>query len=125
MGRRRRIMGVVMKEQDKRAIESMCRCGLDLEGVISIFPTFPKEDVMAIYNSAKGLNEGTEGELNISINCSNQLWILQEIVLKDVKYNGYKASSLFGHSGFPNSAKSVEKCKKEKCLYVLRTYFSL
>ncbi|RKI75120.1 hypothetical protein D7V90_23200 [bacterium 1xD42-87] len=63
-------MGVVMKEQDKRAIESMCRCGLDLEGVISIFPTFPKEDVMAIYNSAKGLNEGTEGELNISINCS-------------------------------------------------------
>lgn len=59
-----------MKEQDKRAIESMCRCGLDLEGVISIFPTFPKEDVMAIYNSAKGLNEGTEGELNISINCS-------------------------------------------------------
>ena len=59
-----------MKEQDKRAIESMCRCGLDLEGVISVFPTFPKEDVMAIYNSAKGLNEGTEGELNISINCS-------------------------------------------------------
>ena len=53
MGRCRRIMGVVMKEQDKRAIESMCRCGLDLEGVISVFPTFPKEDVMAIYNAVK------------------------------------------------------------------------
>ena len=60
MGRRRRIMGVVMKEQDKRAIESMCRCGLDLEGVISVFPTFPKEDVMAIYNAVKGLNAGAD-----------------------------------------------------------------
>lgn len=63
-------MGVVMKEQDKRAIESMCRCGLDLEGVISVFPTFPKEEVMAIYNSVKGLDTGTDGKLNISMNCS-------------------------------------------------------
>ncbi len=59
-----------MKEQDKRAIESMCRCGLGLEGVISVFPTFPKEDVMAIYNSVKGLDAGTDGKLNISMNCS-------------------------------------------------------
>ena len=66
----RRTMGVVMKEQDKRAIESMCRCGLDLEGVISVFPTFPKEDVMAIYNAVKGLDAGNDGELNISMNCS-------------------------------------------------------
>lgn len=50
-----------MKEQDKRAIESMCRCGLDLEGVISVFPTFPKEDVMAIYNAVKRLNAGADG----------------------------------------------------------------
>ena len=70
MGRCRRIMGVVMKEQDKRAIESMCRCGLDLGGVISVFPTFPKEDVMAIYNAVKRLNAGADGELNISMNCS-------------------------------------------------------
>ena len=70
MGRCRRIMGVVMKEQDKRAIESMCRCGLDLEGVISVFPTFPKEDVMAIYNAVKRLNAGADGVLNISMNCS-------------------------------------------------------
>lgn len=59
-----------MKEQDKRAIESMCQCGLDLEGVISVFPTFPKEEVKAIYNSVKGLDTGTDGELNISMNCS-------------------------------------------------------
>ena len=68
--RGRTTMGVVMKEQDKRAIESMCRCGLDLEGVISVFPTFPKEEVMAIYNSVKGLDTGTDGKLNISMNCS-------------------------------------------------------
>lgn len=63
-------MGVVMKEQDKRAVESMCRCGLDLEGVIAVFPAFPKEDIAAIYNSVKGLGAGVDGELNISINCS-------------------------------------------------------
>lgn len=32
MSGERTTMGVVMKEQDKRAIESMCRCGLDIEG---------------------------------------------------------------------------------------------
>ena len=58
-----------MKEQDRRAIESMCRCGLELEGVISVFPTFPKEDVMAVYNAVKGLDAGADGELNISMNC--------------------------------------------------------
>lgn len=63
-------MGVVMKEQDKRVIESMCRCGMDLEGVIAIFPTFPKEEVMAIYKSVKGLDTGADGEISISINCS-------------------------------------------------------
>lgn len=70
MSGERTTMGVVMKEQDKRAIESMCRCGLDIEGVISVFPAFPKEDVRAIYNSVKGLDSGTDGELNISMNCS-------------------------------------------------------
>lgn len=59
-----------MKEQDKRAVESMCRCGLDLDGVVDVFPTLPKEDVVAIYNSVKGLGTGADGELNISINCS-------------------------------------------------------
>lgn len=61
---------VVMKEQDKRVVESMCRCGMDLEGVIAVFPTFPQEEVMAIYKSVKGLDTGVDGEFNISINCS-------------------------------------------------------
>ncbi len=63
-------MGIVMKEQDKRVVESMCRCGLDLEGVIAVFPTFPKEEVMAIYKSVKGLDTGADGGFNMSINCS-------------------------------------------------------
>ena len=63
-------MGVVMKEQDKRVVESMCRCGMKLEGVIAVFPNFPKEEVMAIYKSVKGLETDADGELKISINCS-------------------------------------------------------
>ena len=63
-------MGVVIKEQDKRVVESMCRCGMNLEGVIAVVPTFPQEEVMAIYKSVKGLDSGADGEISISINCS-------------------------------------------------------
>ena len=45
-----------MKEQDKRAVESMCICGLDLEGVIAVFPMFPKEDIVEIYQFTKEFN---------------------------------------------------------------------
>ncbi len=38
-----------MTEQDKRAVESMCGCGLSLEGIIENFPMFPREDIIAIY----------------------------------------------------------------------------
>ena len=48
----------------------MCRCGMDLEGVIALFPNFPKEEVMAIYKSVKGLDTGADGKISISINCS-------------------------------------------------------
>ena len=61
-------MEKVMEEQDKRAVESMCRCGLELEGVIAVFPMFPREEVMAVYRSVKGLDAGDYGK--ISINCS-------------------------------------------------------
>ena len=44
-------MEVVMQEQDKRAVESMCRCGLDLEGVQNVFPSLPREEIDAIYKS--------------------------------------------------------------------------
>lgn len=38
-----------MKERDIRAVESMVRCGIDLEGLCAVFTTFPKEEVMEIY----------------------------------------------------------------------------
>ena len=58
-----------MEEQDKRAVESMCRCGLELEGVIAVFPMFPKEEVVAVYRSVTGLDAGDNGKTDISINC--------------------------------------------------------
>ena len=66
----RTVMETVMKEQDKRAVESMCRCGLDLEGVIAVFPMFSKEDVAAVYQSVKRLDTDTKEGAGISINCS-------------------------------------------------------
>lgn len=63
-------MEKVMEEQDKRAVESMCRCGLDLEGVAAVFPMFSREDVAAVYQSVKGTGAGSSGEPVISINCS-------------------------------------------------------
>lgn len=59
-----------MQEQDKRAVESMCRCGLDLEGVINVFPSLPREEIAAIYKSVRGKSTDDNRESNISINCS-------------------------------------------------------
>ena len=59
-----------MQEQDKRAVESMCRCGLDLKGVINIFPSLPREEIAIIYKSVRGGNIDADGETSISINCS-------------------------------------------------------
>lgn len=59
-----------MQEQDKRAVESMCRCGLDLEGIISVFPSLPREEIAAIYKSVKGRDADVNEESSISINCS-------------------------------------------------------
>ena len=60
-----------MKEQDKRAVESMCRIGLSLEGVLSSFPAFPREEIEEIYNSIAGTRENTDDASGgISINRS-------------------------------------------------------
>lgn len=63
-------MEVVMQEQDKRAVESMCRCGLNLEDVINVFPSIPREEIAAIYKSVRGRDTDANGESSISINCS-------------------------------------------------------
>lgn len=59
-----------MQEQDKRAVESMCRCGLDIDGVIALFPKFSREDIVLIYEATKGVAGGAGGEKCRSVNCS-------------------------------------------------------
>ena len=64
------VMEVVMQEQNKRAVESMCRCGLDLESVINIFPGLPREEIEEVYKSVRGKNTDASGASSISVNCS-------------------------------------------------------
>ena len=60
-----------MKDQDKRAVESMCRIGLSLESLYESFPNFPKDEIEAIYNELSGSRD-TAGDQSqgLSINCS-------------------------------------------------------
>ncbi len=59
-----------MKEQDKRAVESLCRWGMSLESVMCSFPNFPREEIEAIYNSANEVKPDAGEGIGISINCS-------------------------------------------------------
>ena len=45
-----------MQEQDKRAVETMCRCGLNLKGVINVFPSLPREEIATIYKAMRDRN---------------------------------------------------------------------
>ena len=38
-----------MNEQDKRAVEGMARCGIDLEGLFAAFPKFSEEEIEEIF----------------------------------------------------------------------------
>ena len=60
-----------MNDQDKRAVESLCRIGLELDTIIASFPKFSKEELTAVYESIKGESCDREtGNAGISINCS-------------------------------------------------------
>lgn len=59
-----------MQEQNKRAVESMCRCGLNLEGVIKVFPNLPRDEITTIYESVKELDINSGRKSSIGINCS-------------------------------------------------------
>lgn len=39
----------IMHVQDKRAVETMCRCGINLEGILKMFPMFQPEEVEGIF----------------------------------------------------------------------------
>ena len=45
-----------MTNQDKRAVESMCRCGLDLNEVIASFPKLDRREVEEIYRLVTGMD---------------------------------------------------------------------
>lgn len=59
-----------MQEQNKRAVESMCRCGLNLEGVIKVFPNLPRDEITTIYESVKEMDINSGRKSSIGINCS-------------------------------------------------------
>ena len=58
-----------MKEQDKRAVEGMARCGISLEGLLEAFPKFDVEDVAAVYDEVNKIKTSADG-INIKMNCS-------------------------------------------------------
>ena len=58
-----------MKEQDKRAVEGMARCGISLEGLIEAFPKFSAEDITDIYNEFHK-SKNTSSNITIKMNCS-------------------------------------------------------
>ncbi len=59
-----------MTNQDKRAVESMCQCGLDLEEVIANFPKLDREEVEEIYKIVKGISGEIVDVPVIKVNCS-------------------------------------------------------
>ena len=58
-----------MNDQDKRAVEGMARCGIELEGLLAAFPSFPAEEICEIYQMIH-VDDDNHAGVNISINCS-------------------------------------------------------
>ena len=44
-----------MNDQDRRAVEGMARCGIDLEGLIAMFPNFPADEITEVILVVFGL----------------------------------------------------------------------
>ena len=59
-----------MKDQDRRAIEGMARCGISLEGLIEAFPKFSKEDIEEVYKEINKIALEDDTPITISRNCS-------------------------------------------------------
>lgn len=53
-----------------RAVEGMVRCGIDLEGLWSVFGAFPKEDVEKIYHAVHESCKADGVDLDRKLNCS-------------------------------------------------------
>ncbi|MCR5789467.1 MAG: hypothetical protein K6G83_06205 [Lachnospiraceae bacterium] len=60
-----------MNDQDKRAVEGMARCGIDLDGLCESFPKFPREELEAIYIATrKSIGSWSAPTPEIKTNCS-------------------------------------------------------
>lgn len=53
-----------------RAVEGMVRCGIDLEGLWSVFGAFLKEDVEKIYHAVHESCKADGVDLDRKLNCS-------------------------------------------------------
>ena len=58
-----------MREQDRRAVEGMARCGISLEGLLEAFPKFPAEEIIVVYDEINKTKTITKS-INIKMNCS-------------------------------------------------------
>lgn len=61
--------GIGMKEQDVRAVEAMCSCGMDFATLCVCFPGFLAADLKKIYDNYNGVKQPTVS-LAMSMNCS-------------------------------------------------------
>ncbi|MCR5503251.1 MAG: hypothetical protein K6F53_09595 [Lachnospiraceae bacterium] len=60
-----------MNDQDRRAVENMARCGLGQEALLSAFPSFPKEEIVRIFEEIKNEAEHFDDPgSGIKLNCS-------------------------------------------------------
>ena len=62
-----------MNDQDKRAVEQMARCGIDLEGLYKSFPKFPPEDIKEIYTNFRKMDTNVVIEQDIKC-CGSDAW---------------------------------------------------
>ena len=59
-----------MKDQDRRAVEGMARCGIDLEGLIAMFPSFSADEGTEVHREINKIIADDSEDITISINCS-------------------------------------------------------
>lgn len=59
-----------MKDQDRRAVEGMARCGVSLEGLIEAFPKFPADEISEVYKEINRITSEDDIPITISRNCS-------------------------------------------------------
>ena len=62
----------MIDEQTRRSVETMCLCGLDIEGLKGCFPKIEENILKEIYKSTKnnGSVSDEESHGGISCNCS-------------------------------------------------------